>query len=123
DYGLSGRTGPGPGPGGSPIPQSGCLREAEAIRIPQYEVLDLLTALADKSLVLYQERDGEARYRLSETVRQYSRERLIESGEGGGIATKHRDHFLSLAEEAKGRLLGPEQSEWLEQLEADHDNL
>ena len=55
------------------------------------EALDLLTSLVDKSLVAYEEREGKGRYRLLETVCQYSRERLEERGEaeecGSGIGT------------------------------------
>src|SRR5207237_7101702 len=52
---------------------------------------------------------------------QYARDRLQESGDA--VATRHRDFFLSLAQEARQQLLGPEQAEWLERLEAEHDNL
>src|SRR5438045_3435525 len=45
------------------------------------EVLDLLTGLVEKSMVLYEEQGGQGRYRLLETVRQYARDRLLEAGE------------------------------------------
>ena len=54
--------------------------------IDEAAVLDLLTSLVDKSLVVAEERDGATRYRLLETVRQYARDRLLESGEGRPMA-------------------------------------
>jgi predicted ATPase/DNA-binding SARP family transcriptional activator/uncharacterized protein HemY len=86
------------------------------------EVLDLLTALVDKSLVEYEEREGEARYRLLETVRQYARDRLGEEEVEAG--RRHRDWFLSLAEAAELKLRrSAEEFAWTERLEREHDNL
>ena len=92
-------------------------------RIPPEEVLDLLTSLVDKSLVVYEECRGQARYRLLETVRQYSRDKLLESGEGETIRDRHLDYFLAFAEEAEPKLHGPEQFTWLDCLEIEHENL
>ncbi len=86
------------------------------------DVLNLLTSLADKSLVMVQQNDGHSRYRLLETVRQYARERLLESGGGEVVRDRHRDYFLALAEEAAPKLKGADQSEWFERLEEEHDN-
>ncbi len=91
--------------------------------IAKEDVLDLLTALSDKSLVLVEERNGESRYRLLETVRQYARERLLESGGGEAVRIRHRDYFLALAEDAHPKLRGPEQAAALRRLEAEHENL
>jgi tetratricopeptide (TPR) repeat protein len=88
------------------------------------QVLDLLTRLVDKNLVVYEEDEhGQGRYRLLETVRQYARDRLRESGTREAGRTRHRDHFLALAEEAKPKLTGPEQALWLDRLESEHENL
>jgi predicted ATPase/class 3 adenylate cyclase len=87
------------------------------------DVLDLLTALVQKSLVQYEEREGEARYRLLEPIRQYARERLRESREEEVLRARHRDWFLALAEQAAPQLRGPRQGEWLDHLEREHDNL
>jgi tetratricopeptide (TPR) repeat protein len=92
--------------------------------IDDWQVLDLLSTLVDKSLVVYEpDESGQGRYRLLETVRQYARERLMESVEVEAVRGRHRDHFLALAEEAKPKLRGPEQAQWLERLESEHDNL
>lgn len=90
--------------------------------IETHEVLDLLTHLVAKSLVAMEERDGEARYHLVETVRQYCRDKLRESGEAG-VYERHRNWFLQLVERAKPELQGPDQRHWLNRLEQEHDNL
>jgi non-specific serine/threonine protein kinase len=87
------------------------------------EVLNLLSHLVDKSLVLVAEQDGEARYRLLETVRQYGWEKLSESGEEGRVRGRHAGHYLTLAEEAEPELKGEGQVAWLERFEREHDNL
>jgi predicted ATPase/DNA-binding SARP family transcriptional activator len=92
-------------------------------RLNADEVLDLLTSLVEKSLVLYEEQGGEGRYRLLETVRQYFSERLLQSGEGEATRGRHLDYYLAMAEEAEPQLMGAQQGEWLERLETEHDNL
>ena len=66
--------------------------------IEEWEVLDLLTSLTDKSLCQSEERAGVTRYRLLETVRQYAAEKLAASGEADTIRLRHRDYFLHWAE-------------------------
>ncbi len=87
------------------------------------EVLDLLTSLCDKNLVVADEDDGATRYRMLETVRQYARDRLLEGSDGERWRDRHQTYFLDLAEEAEPHLTGPDQRAWLERLEAEHDNL
>lgn len=86
-------------------------------------VLDLLTHLVDKSLVVFDQEDGEGRYRMLETVRQYSRDKLLEAEESAGIRQRHLNFFLKLAEQAEPELKGAEQLSWLKRLELEHDNL
>ena len=86
-------------------------------------VLDLLANLVDKSLVTAEGLDGEIRYRLLETIRQYSLEKLEESGEVAGMRGRHLDWYLGLAERAEPQLQGLDQVGWLERLEMEHDNL
>jgi non-specific serine/threonine protein kinase len=87
------------------------------------DVLDRLTGLVDKSLVIMEVLNGETRYRLLETVRQYAREKLLDSGEATRIRDRHRDSYLELAERAEPMLIGPEQGAWMERLEVEHSNL
>jgi predicted ATPase/DNA-binding CsgD family transcriptional regulator len=103
------------------------LEAAEAVGsgggIEEGEVLDLLTSLVDKSLVVAAERGGEVRYRLLETVRQYAAEKLKEAGEEDELGRRHAGFFLRFAREAEPHLKGHEQVAWLERLEREHDNL
>jgi non-specific serine/threonine protein kinase len=85
-------------------------------------VFDLLTQLVDKSLVQVEKREGEERYRLLETIRQYARDRLVDAGESEAVRNRHFDWFLELAERVEPELIGPEQVAWLDRLETDHDN-
>jgi tetratricopeptide (TPR) repeat protein len=87
-------------------------------------VLDLLTSLVEKSLVVYEEDEqGAGRYRLLEPMRQYSRDRLVDTGEGEAVRGRHRDWYLALAEQAEAEWHGPKQVAWVERLEIEHDNL
>jgi tetratricopeptide (TPR) repeat protein len=97
---------------------------SEAVCIPSDKVLDLLTALVDASLVVYEgQPDGTGRYRLLETTRQYAGEKLKENGEDAAVRERHQAFFVALAEEAEPQLVGSEQGMWLERLEQEHDNL
>jgi predicted ATPase/DNA-binding CsgD family transcriptional regulator len=82
------------------------------------EVLKLLTSLIDKSLVRVAERDGTARYRMLEAIRQYGREKLDASGEAERVRRRHARHYLNLAEEAE-----LESGQPGTRLELEHDNL
>lgn len=86
-------------------------------------VLDLLAKLVDRSLVAVEEIAVESRYRLLETVRQYSLEKLRDSGEELRLRRRHRDWCVALAEDAEPELHGPRQREWLERLDREYDNL
>jgi predicted ATPase/DNA-binding SARP family transcriptional activator len=67
-------------------------------------VLDLLSSLVDKSLVVSERSAGKARYRLLETVRQFASEKLDEAGERDALSERHASFYLALAEEAEPRL-------------------
>ncbi|MGQ0669700.1 MAG: protein kinase domain-containing protein [Actinomycetota bacterium] len=85
-------------------------------------ILDHLARLVDRSLVLLEERGGQARYRLLETVRQYGRDKLLAAGEVATVRDRHFAWCLALAERAEPELEGPEQGTWLDALEANHGN-
>src|SRR5690606_21011385 len=76
---------------------------------------DLIQQLIDKSLVTV-ERDtiGEPRYTMTESVRQYAKEKLEASGEADIIRERHLHYFLKFAEKAAPKLEGAEQKDWLE---------
>lgn len=103
------------------------LEAAEAVcfgdGIAIQDVIDLLTRLLDKSMCTVQDRDGLPRYRMLETIRQYARDKSVERGEAEVVRDRHLDYFLRFAERAESRLGGPEQFEWLDRLDLEHDNL
>ena len=106
----------------------GCTIEAaEAVSsedgIDSSEVLDLLTRLIDKSLVLAEERNGVVRYRLLETIRQYGLDRLLDSGAAETARRRHCGVFRAMAEGAAEHIGGADQAVWLDRLEREHDNL
>jgi non-specific serine/threonine protein kinase len=102
-----------------PAPEEVCAGEG----IEHRDVLDLLTSLADKSLVVPEQEDAQTRCRLLETVRQYARDRLEDTGGSAGVRVRHRDYYLALAEKAAPQLRGAEQAVWLRRLEEEHENL
>jgi len=104
------------------------LEAAEAVcageGINSEEVLDVLSHLAEKSLVTVDRPEGgETRYRLLETIRQYAREKFAESGEVDESKNRHLDYFVQWAEKAEPYLNGAEQVLWLKRFEIEHDNL
>ena len=90
-----------------------------------WQVLDHLAALVDKSLVLADEIGGSTRYLLLETVRHYAAERLARrpGPELDETRVAHRDYYLALAETAGTHLRGPDEAVWLDRLEAEFDNI
>ena len=97
------------------------LEERDAFEA--WEVLDLLSSLVDKSLVMVEQEAGQTRYRLLETMRQYVQERGRERSEMHPVRRRHQEFFVALAEAAEPQLQGPQQTAWLHRLEQDHDNL
>ena len=87
------------------------------------DVLDLLTSLVDKSLVMAEKSDDVSRYRTLETIRDYARERLVQRCELAAMAVRHCNHYFVMAKAANRGLNGPEQAEWTRRLEAELDNL
>jgi predicted ATPase/class 3 adenylate cyclase len=88
-----------------------------------FAILDLLTSLVDKSFVVAEGMDGDIRYHLLETIRQYCREKLQASGEASGVHGRHLAWYLDFAEQAEPKLQGPDQLGSLSALEMEHDNL
>jgi tetratricopeptide (TPR) repeat protein len=104
------------------------LEAAEAV-CDEPLALDYLAQLRECSLVLSEEHatragsgEGEIRFRMLETLREYGRENL-QPGECSEIQRRHADYFLALAEEADPQLGQAEQLYWLDRLEREHDNL
>jgi tetratricopeptide (TPR) repeat protein len=105
------------------------LDAAEAVcadddAIASEDVLDLVAALVDKSLVAVQQPDGSGRvrYRLLESIRAYGAERLAEAGETDRVLRAHTAHFLHVALTADPHLRTAAQLDWLRRLSDDADN-
>jgi predicted ATPase/DNA-binding CsgD family transcriptional regulator len=104
------------------------LEAAEAVAtsdgIEERDVLNLLSGLVDKSLVVTRgSGDNAPRYRMLEPIRQYAQEKLEESGEAEAVRRRHAVFFLALAEQAELELGGGRQAECFERLEREHGNL
>ena len=102
------------------------LEAAQAVagggELERYQVLDQLTLLVDKSLVVTDNTGAVTRYRLLETVRQYALDKLGESAEANAVRSRHRDYYTAMA----ALLDAPARSDYeqrLEQAEAEADNL
>lgn len=87
------------------------------------EIIELLSRLVDKSLIIVEVRNAEARYRLLETVRLYGEEKLQATGEVGIIQQQHAEYFMALVEAAEPGIQSAHEKLWLDRLEADHDNI
>jgi predicted ATPase/class 3 adenylate cyclase/Tfp pilus assembly protein PilF len=86
-------------------------------------VLETLDSLVGKSLLKQAETRGQPRFTMLETIREYSREKLLAVGDAEKLQNRHRDYFLALAVEAAPKLVGAAQAEWFERLDVEHDNL
>ena len=92
--------------------------------IEKDEILDLLTQLVNKSLILAERKEGqETRYRMLETIRQYAREKLWAAAEGELMRHRHLAYFVDLAERAEPSLRAFDMVTWLDRLEAELDNI
>ncbi|MBI4213361.1 MAG: adenylate/guanylate cyclase domain-containing protein [Chloroflexi bacterium] len=87
------------------------------------DVLDGLEHLVDQSLVRQSDVEGEPRFWMLATIREFSLERLAEMGQADATSQRHAEAFLELAEQAAPELTGADQKRWLDRLEAEHDNL
>lgn len=86
------------------------------------DILELLSQLVTKSLVITEMRDDETRYRMLETIREYAFEKLRDAGEVETLRDKHLDYFVAFAERAEPQLKRAQQEEWLARLDEDVDN-
>jgi predicted ATPase/class 3 adenylate cyclase len=106
----------------------GCtLDAAEAViadtDVAANEVLDLLSGLVDKSLVVVDRTHSQTRYDVLETIRQYAQERLVDSGDAEGVRARHARWYADFARAAGRGLYSPDEAMWLERLRAEVDNL
>lgn len=96
---------------------------AGAEPLDQFEVMDQLALLVDKSLVTYEQPKGRPRYRLLETVRQYAVEKLFDTDEADATRSCHAEYFADFIKEKQVMLLGKEQQSAMQAISDDHENL
>ena len=90
----------------------------------EYAVLDLLSRVADQSLITtHRVEGGTTRYSMLETVHQYAQDRLHEAGEDEATRNRHLEFYVALAEEAEPELVGPEQRAWFARIDQERENL
>ena len=91
------------------------------------DVLELLSSLVEKSLVMADNADGAMRYRMLETMRDYAAEKLAQSGDPATTlattATRHCEHYFTVAKAVRDGLKGAEQAEWIWRGESELDNI
>ena len=97
--------------------------DVEQDGILPHDILDLLTRLVDKSLVITEEVMGETRYHRLETIRQYSREKFFETNEVESIRNWHLNFFVRFAEQVDEKLKGRDQVIWHNRMSEEQDNL
>ena len=87
------------------------------------QILDLMSQLVNKSLILVETRRAESRYHFLETIRQYALEQLSEAEESSSMRANHLAYFVNLAEEAEPELYRSDQIVWMKKLDDELDNL
>jgi non-specific serine/threonine protein kinase len=100
-----------------------CSGDGGPDQVDMFEVLDLLTRLGDKSLLVTDISGDEARYRLLDTVRQFAHEELEQNGEAHAARDLHLRYYRSLAEQAEAHFDGAEEAAWVERLEPEAENV
>lgn len=103
------------------------LEAAELIctdeNLEQDDIFAVLSHLVDKSLINVETKNGTSRFQMLETIREYAREKLSDSGENKIVHRSHLDFFTHWMEQVEPKLHGPEQISWLDQTETEYDNL
>ncbi|MFC6090121.1 BTAD domain-containing putative transcriptional regulator [Saccharothrix lopnurensis] len=102
------------------------LASAEAVCAADdtgHDFLSVVDGLVDKSILIREEHSGEVRFRLLAVLGGYGRDRLRAEGLTAEVLTRHRDWYLSVAEEGARNWFGPGQLDWLARLRRDHANL
>lgn len=98
------------------------LEAAEAV-CGDGDVLEGLQSLLDKNLLTQAEHDGEPRYGMLQTVREYALEQLRNTHAGEPVLIRHLEYYLRLVEQTEPKLQGSEQIVWLKRLDRERDNL
>ena len=96
-----------------------CLGEP----VDRDNLLELLSGLIDKSLVLLDERDGQQRYRFMMTLLEYAQERLLQTQEAAAIYRAHAGFFNALVLQGESRSMSADEHTWLDRIKLEYDNI
>ncbi len=94
--------------------------------LEDFEVMDWLVSLVEKSLVMMEQRPddtSDTRYRMLETLRDYAHEKLVQDGEAPDTAARHAQHYFVVAKQVRDGMQSPEPAAWIERAELEIDNL
>jgi predicted ATPase len=87
------------------------------------EVMDLISGLVEKSVLLVHATSSGVRYKLIDTLREYGEEWLTKLDQTDDMRRRHRDHYLGLAERGEHAWSGPQQVQWFVRMRHEHDNI
>ena len=103
------------------------LESAEAVcateGIERSDVLELLTRLVEKSLVVLDVQGADPRYRMLETIRRYADGKRYEDRDGDHVRDRHLQHYSAQAEAAEQRFYHPDQRAWYLRIDAELENV
>jgi predicted ATPase len=91
--------------------------------LPEWELLDLVNALVNKSILVTDLQGPVARYRMLETIREYGQQRLVEAGEQASLCRRHADWYQRLVARARAEWISDPRGLWLARLRREHPNL
>jgi predicted ATPase/class 3 adenylate cyclase len=105
----------------------GTLEAVDAVGNPSGDLgtdtLAALSSLVDQSLIRHSEIEGESRYGMLETIREFATERLMTDWDADDTARRHAEFFLRVSEDAEGQFTREDQATWLSRFEREHDNV
>ncbi|MFJ7899463.1 ATP-binding protein [Streptomyces sp. NPDC096198] len=87
------------------------------------KIRNIVLSLVDKSILIRDERDGQVRYRMLETIREYGQARLVASGGHTAVHRRHRDWYARMVEQFQADWMGPDQESWILRLRREHANV
>ncbi len=92
--------------------------------LPNFDIIDVLVSLVDKSLLQRgDQEDGEPRFFMLETLKTFGQDKLEKSLEKEQIARQYAAYYTELLEDSDRHLTGPEQKDWLNQIDIELDNI
>jgi len=91
--------------------------------LEDFAVMDWLSSLVEKSLVMMEPRGDDTRYRMLETLRDYAHEKLVQDSEAPDTAARHAQHYFVVAKQVRDGMQSPEPAAWIERAEVEIDNL